>query len=95
MVDVYVLRKENTKVARKNCYKLWDLNKVKIKTLFIVQIDNKSKWEYNEYIVKNDKNKNNSKTQNKKCSEMRKKAAAAAEWGKRWEKKRKPPVSRQ
>ena len=63
--------------------------------LFIVQIDNKSKWEYNEYIVKNNKNKNDSKNQNKKCSEMRKKAAEAAEWGKRWEKKRKPPVSRQ
>ena len=60
-----------------------------------MQIDNKNKWEYNEYIVKNNKNKNDSKNQNKKCSEMRKKAAEAAEWGKRWEKKKKPPVSRQ
>ena len=34
---------------------------MKIKTLSIVQIDNKSKWEYNEYIVKNDKNKKDAK----------------------------------
>ena len=63
---------------------------MKIKTLFIVQIDNKNKWEYNEYIVKNDKITKGSKEKSKsKTQKMRKKAARAAEWRKQWEKKRK------
>lgn len=56
-----------------------------------MQIDNKTENEYNEYIVKNDKNKKAAKkTRAKKDAEdAQKNVAKAAEWGKRWEKERK------
>lgn len=54
-------------------------------------MDNKNKSEYNKYIVKNNKNKKaTKKTRTKKDAEdAQKNVAKAAEWGKRWEKKRK------
>ena len=52
-----------------------------------MQIDNKTKREYNKYIVKNDKNKKATKQhKTKKPHNVRKKVAKAAEWGKQWEK---------